>query len=74
MAFVSSKFEAIGGIRSAPGVEIRVNIIELAGASGLMTALLVSPLLFSKGPLMMPELAVGVVMRASHKALAEPPV
>ena len=72
MALVSSRFEPIGGIRRDPGVEIRVSIIELAGDAGLTTMLLVSPLLFSKGPLTMPARAVGVVMTAFQRALAEP--
>ena len=72
MALVSRRFEPMGGIRSEPGVERRVSIIELAGDAGLTTILLVSPLLSSKGPLTMPARAVGVVMTAFQRARAEP--
>src|SRR5438445_4251179 len=73
MAFVSSTLEASGGMRSGPGLEIRVNITEFATEPGFRTALLVSPRLFTSGPLTSPASAVGVVKRASHRPRADPP-
>src|SRR5437016_6203387 len=73
IALVSSKVEASGGIRKAPGLEMRVNMTELLSEPGFSTALLASPKLFSSAPLTNPACAVGVVNRASQRARAEPP-